>query len=1023
MTVALPPSMDFETYSEAGFILEPGGKVYSAAKSGKGGLPAVGTPVYASHPSTDILCLYYDLRDGRGRQGWMPGMPSPYELLEYVASGGPIEAFNITFEWWIWNMVAVRRYGWPPLQLDQCHCVMAKCRRYSLPGALGNVTKVMGTASKDKEGGRLIQKLTRPHTPTKNRPAARWTTATAWEDFQALYKYCDGDVLAEDEVSERVPDLSAHERDIWLADQYINARGVQVDTVTLEAALSILAQAEAKYNAELAELTGGAVLAATELGKLQEWLADQGVNMPNMQKQTIDDTVSTGSAWLPGPALRALEIRQLLGSANIKKLHSLKLQTNHDGRLRGQYMYCGADRSGRWSSSGVQLQNLTGKGPDAWRCSECGEVSGRNEGECRRCGQWAGLMERTDGWTIEGTEAAIEDIRTGDLATVERMWGGDPLTVLCGVLRGLLTAKPGHELICVDFSAIEAVVAACIARCQWRIDVFNTPGSDIYLESISRIKGQQTTDSTDRAIGKVAELACFGPRTQVLTRKGYVSMEAVKLTDELWDGVEWVSHDGLIDKGERLTLSLDGVKVTPEHPVSLGNSWTEAKLLVSNPSTLIRALAIGSANLPLSLQPKRQKSEGRWCRAAAAARSISVRSVTYIEARLPVAGFAAVRRRLRRSLNFTLSTPMLCQTSKTAGALSAGSGRLSPGAAAQIASSTRTMAAEVSRSAMSGVARTAQANSCGTSKRSTGGTYRPLRWIGETWTGIMSQVISDLLRAARTCLTKGRSQKCKPESTGLSVVYDIVNAGPRHRFTIKTDNGHLIVHNSGYGGWIGAWVAFGAEKYMDEAEIKAAILAWREASPEIVEAWGGQYIHCGPGKWDYRPELFGFEGMAISAILQPGLVFRYTDIEFFVEGDILHVRLPSGRDLHYHQPRLSIVRDRLNRGDCYQITFMGYNSNAMKGPIGWHRLETFGGRLFENGSQAIARDLQADAMVRCERRGYPVVMHLHDEIIAEVPIGQGSLAEMTEIMIERPAWASWWPIRGAGWRGERYRKD
>jgi len=735
MTVALPPSMDFETYSEAGFILEPGGKVYSAAKSGKGGLPAVGTPVYASHPSTDILCLYYDLRDGRGRQGWMPGMPSPYELLEYVASGGPIEAFNITFEWWIWNMVAVRRYGWPPLQLDQCHCVMAKCRRYSLPGALGNVTKVMGTAPKDKEGGRLIQKLTRPHTPTKNRPAVRWTTATAWEDFQALYKYCDGDVLAEDEVSERVPDLSAHERDIWLADQYINARGVQVDTVTLEAALSILAQAEAKYNAELAELTGGAVLAATELGKLQEWLADQGVNMPNMQKQTIDDTVSTGSAWLPGPALRALEIRQLLGSANIKKLHSLKLQTNHDGRLRGQYMYCGADRSGRWSSSGVQLQNLTGKGPDAWRCSECGEVSGRNEGECRRCGQWAGLMERTDGWTIEGTEAAIEDIRTGDLATVERMWGGDPLTVLCGVLRGLLTAKPGHELICVDFSAIEAVVAACIARCQWRIDVFNTPGSDIYLESISRIKGQQTTDSTDRAIGKVAELS------------------------------------------------------------------------------------------------------------------------------------------------------------------------------------------------------------------------------------------------------------------------------------------------SGYGGWIGAWVAFGAEKYMDEAEIKAAILAWREASPEIVEAWGGQYVHCGPGKWDYRPELFGFEGMAISAILQPGLVFRYTDIEFFVEGDILHVRLPSGRDLHYHQPRLSIVRDRLNRGDCYQITFMGYNSNAMKGPIGWHRLETFGGRLFENGSQAIARDLQADAMVRCERRGYPVVMHLHDEIIAEVPIGQGSLAEMTEIMIERPAWASWWPIRGAGWRGERYRKD
>jgi DNA polymerase len=86
-------------------------------------------------------------------------------------------------------------------------------------------------------------------------------------------------------------------------------------------------------------------------------------------------------------------------------------------------------------------------------------------------------------------------------------------------------------------------------------------------------------------------------------------------------------------------------------------------------------------------------------------------------------------------------------------------------------------------------------------------------------------------------------------------------------------------------------------------------------------------------------------------------------------------------------------------------------------------METYGGRLFENVCQAIGRDFQADAMVRLEAAGYPVVMHTHDEATAEVLIGQGSVEEMTDIMIERPEWAAWWPIRADGWAGQRYRKD
>jgi DNA polymerase len=736
--------MDFETYSEAGYTFDPDGRVRGQGAQGKGGLPVVGTPNYAAHPTTEVLCLYYDLKDGRGRRGWFPGAPDPVDLLDHIRNGGLIAAWNAGFEFWIWNMVCVRRYGWPVLQIEQCHCDMAKSRRHSLPGSLANAAKVLGTPDKDSAGKRLIQKLTRPHTPTKNRKAHRWTPATAWDDFTAFYAYCDVDVMTEDHASARTPDLTEHERAVWLMDQTINVRGVPVDVQTLDAALDVLGQAERKYTAELQQITGGAVQSVSEVAKLVTWAFAQGEDLPNMQKETVDEWLKRDNV-VP-VVYRALEIRATLGAANVKKLRTLKLQTSSDGRLRDQYMYCGADRTGRWSAGGVQLQNITAKGPKSCRCGSCGGLFGRDIESigCPRCGQWVDIEQQPD-WTIEAVEAAIGDIRTHDLATVERIWG-DPIALLCGCLRGLFKAAPGKDFICCDFSAIEAVAAACLARCQWRIEVFSGHGK-IYEQSAANATG--------------------------------------------------------IPFEEILQYKIDNKM---HHPA-----------------------------------------------------------------------------------------------------------------------------------------------------RKTIGKVREL-------------------------------------------------AG-------------------GYGGWIGAWKNFGADQFMNDEEIKADVLKWRAESPEIVEMWGGQFRWCGPGKWDYRPELFGLEGAVIKAVLNPGQCFSHIDITYGVWDDILFCRLPSGRYLHYHRPRLASVTDKLNRGPSYQITFEGYNSNSTKGPIGWHRLETYGGRLFENVVQAVALDIQAEALLRCEARGYPIVMHTHDEGVAEVPHAFGSVEEMAAIMSERPAWAAWWPLRAAGWRHERYQKD
>jgi DNA polymerase len=89
----------------------------------------------------------------------------------------------------------------------------------------------------------------------------------------------------------------------------------------------------------------------------------------------------------------------------------------------------------------------------------------------------------------------------------------------------------------------------------------------------------------------------------------------------------------------------------------------------------------------------------------------------------------------------------------------------------------------------------------------------------------------------------------------------------------------------------------------------------------------------------------------------------------------------------------------------------------------WVRVGTYGGKLAENITQATARDVMAEAMVRCEETGvYQMVMSVHDEIVAETNENEGSLEEFIGIVSANPVWAQDLPIRAEGWRGRRYRK-
>ena len=143
------PDLDFETYSEAGFVWNPETNKWTClpnASQGKKGLPVVGAAVYTEHPTCEVLSLAYDLKDGRGRRRWRPGMPAPAELINHVLHDRPLEAWNVGFERWVWENVCVPRYGWPPAQPEQWRCAMAKARAHALPGALGKAGDVLAVA-------------------------------------------------------------------------------------------------------------------------------------------------------------------------------------------------------------------------------------------------------------------------------------------------------------------------------------------------------------------------------------------------------------------------------------------------------------------------------------------------------------------------------------------------------------------------------------------------------------------------------------------------------------------------------------------------------------------------------------------------------------------------------------------------------------------------------------------------------------------------------------------------------------
>lgn len=206
----------------------------------------------------------------------------------------------------------------------------------------------------------------------------------------------------------------------------------------------------------------------------------------------------------------------------------------------------------------------------------------------------------------------------------------------------------------------------------------------------------------------------------------------------------------------------------------------------------------------------------------------------------------------------------------------------------------------------------------------------------------------------------------------------------------------------GYQGSSGALISMGALKMgIPEEDLPDIVTRWRDANKMIVDLW------------------YSLESAAVS-VIQSGtpagvrglILAREFDIEHNL--DFLTITLPSKRKLYYARPELGA-----NQWGRPSILYRGVNQTTKQ----WTQLETYGGKLVENVVQAIARDCLAAAIEHLEEAGFPVVFHVHDEVVIDCPESKANLDAVVQIMTQPIPWAANLPLNADGWVGDFFKKD
>lgn len=431
---------------------------------------------YAQDPTTEILTLWCG--DDNERFPWHPwdGEDHPNTMRLRTLVDDPeivFIAFNVGFEKAIWREIMVKIFGWPNIPNSRWHDIQAVCAMKVIPLDLDRAIQVLRLAhAKDKEGSKFTIALSKPNKKTGAYDRSPATIAR-------VDAYCERDILGEVGLHHRVGWLPSRERSVWLLNQRINERGLRLDMAFVAKAQEVVDRASAPLEAEFLELTGG--LKMTQVAKFRDWCGDNGYRVPDMQKETLakilqkdidgdleDEMDDPGYNYtrVPDNVHRALSIRQLIGSASIKKLARMQQCVCEDGRVRGSLQYHGTG-PGRSAGRLLQPHNF----PRGTVQHDVNEVVGA--------------------------------IMTGDPEYVEMIYGVGAVEVVLSSLRHAIVADPGRVLLAGDYAGIQARTVLGLAGQHDKTKLM-AAGLDIYIDMAESIYKCKVTkaDTEMRQTGK-----------------------------------------------------------------------------------------------------------------------------------------------------------------------------------------------------------------------------------------------------------------------------------------------------------------------------------------------------------------------------------------------------------------------------------------------------------------------------------------------------------------------------------------
>ena len=444
-----------------------------------------GVYAYADSPAFEILLFAYSFDGGETQIiDLAQGEKFPAEVEEAIFDVSVTKtAYNANFE----RTCLSKHFGRyiPP---ESWHCSAVQATMLALPRSLEDVGRVLGLdEQKMKEGKELIRYFCVPCKPTKaNGGRTRNLPCHAPEKWELFKTYCKRDVDVEKAIRRKLHNfpIPEGEMELYRLDQRINDRGVLVDMELVRNAVSCERLHKEVVTKRAYELTG--LENPNSVAQLKGWLGDMGMEAESLSKKAVAEMI----AETDGEVEELLRLRLLMAKTSVKKYEAMERSVCSDGRVHGMLMFCGANRTARWSGKIVQIQNL----PKNY---------------------------------LPDLELARDLVKQGRFEDIELLYDSTP-NVLSELIRTAFIPKPGCRFVVADFSAIEARVLAWLSGEQWRLDVFTSHGK-IYEASASSMfhvpMEEITKTSPLRQKGKLAELGLgFGGAAGALISMGALDM-------------------------------------------------------------------------------------------------------------------------------------------------------------------------------------------------------------------------------------------------------------------------------------------------------------------------------------------------------------------------------------------------------------------------------------------------------------------------------------------------------------------